>query len=119
MYKELYGDEAKEYLQLYTDEIIKCMADDKQTILVDEEYRGFFIVMDISEPMIVNKRYQGTRVYIRPGFRKTRLLKEFYDELFYRFDGDIFGQTEAGSEHIKVLDKRHDLIAKVYKLKRR
>jgi hypothetical protein len=63
--------------------------------------------------------YNGIRVYIKPKYRKGRLLKQFYDIMFETFDGEIWGMTEAHSEHIKVLDKRHTLVAKVYKLERR
>jgi hypothetical protein len=119
MYLEVFGyTEALTDLELYEDEIVKCMADNTQTILVDDSLRGFFIVQDISEPMLKTKRYQGTRVYIHPKHRKGKLLKEFYDYLFENFDGIILGNTEITSEHIKVMDKRHELVSKVYKLRR-
>jgi hypothetical protein len=120
MYKEVFGDDTVDNLDVYIKEVMTLFLDDKQTILIDSKYRGFFIVTDISEPMLKTPRYQGTRVYIRPDYRKSKLLKEFYDELFKRFDkGIILGQTEITSEHIKVMDKRHNLVAKVYELNRR
>ena len=119
MYKEVFGDEASDEAILYHQAILASFVDMSETILVDNDYRGFFIVKNISEPMLKTPRYQGTRVYIKPEVRHGKLLKEFYDELFKRFDkGLIFGNTEIDSPHIKVLDKRHKLISKVYELKR-
>ena len=60
------------------------------------------------------------RVYIQPEHRHSSLLARFYKRLFEDFpDGDIMGVTEIHSEHIKVLDKRHELVAKVYRMNRR
>jgi len=120
MYLEVFGyTEASTDLKVYTNDILACMVDKSQTILVDDNLRGFFIVKDISEPMLKTSRYQGTRVYIHPKHRNGRLLKEFYTYLFENFDGIIFGNTEITSPHLKVMDKRHKLVSKVYELVRR
>ena len=120
MAHELFPDEASDDNQLYWDEIFKYITDETYTVFVDEQYRGFFMVKEEHEPIYPNlRRYIGTKVYIQPEARKGRLLKEFYDMLFREFpDGDILGLTEIESEHIPVLNKRHEHIANVYKLKR-
>ncbi len=118
LYKELMPDHAVTDTLVYRFEITKHLADPRDTIYIADH--GFFIVRDETEPMAPTlHRYNGIRVYIQPEHRHSSLLAHFYKRLFKDFpDGDIMGITEITSEHIKVLDKRHELVAKVYKLKR-
>ena len=120
MYKELFGDKAEDDINVYISEIVNHYNNPRDTVYIDSSFRGFFIVRDETEAIAPRlKRYNGIRVFIKPEFRNTRLLAEFYAKLFEDFpDGDILGQTEIDSKHIAVLDKRHELIAKVYKLRR-
>ncbi len=120
MYVEVFGDEASLDARVYQ-EVMKAHLDDpRDSVFLDDKFRGFFIVRDETEPMTPNMhRYNGIRVYIAKQYRKSPLLSVFYQHLFQEFpDGDILGVTEINSEHIAVLDKRHELIAKVYKLNR-
>lgn len=120
MAHELAPDNAIDDFDVYLAEVFKYMNDETMTVYISDTRRGFFMVKDDSEPIYKDlKRYIGTKVYIKEEYRKTRLLKDFYDVLFRDFpDGDILGLTEIDSEHIEVLNKRHELIAQVYKMKR-
>ena len=90
------------------------------TIYVDNELNGFFIIKDVTDivtPSLV--LYEGVRLYIKPHKRNGKLLAEFYAKMFEDFtDGEIIGITEIESKHIPVLEKRHTRIANVYKLNR-
>ena len=120
MYLEVQPTHSVYNILPYINEVRKCFRDPKQTIYVDEEYRGFFIVVDETEAMTPTLPiFNGTRVYITSEHRQSRLLAQFYDRLFTDFnEGIIIGVTDINSKHIKVLDKRHSLIAKVYELNR-
>jgi hypothetical protein len=87
-------------------------------VFIDENKRSLFIMRDVSSPVLNQKLYDGVSVYIKPKFRKTRLLKEMYDFMFDNFDGDIIGMTDIKSEHNEVLTKRHEILGVLYKLKR-
>ncbi len=117
---ELWGDKASLDKAVYNKVIDAHITNPKDSVYVDSEYRGFFIVRDETEAITPElHRFNGIRVYIHPNYRKSPLLTLFYERLFHDFpNGDILGMTEINSEHIKVLDKRHELIAKVYKLNR-
>ena len=118
LYTELTPDHATKDEHVYRVCIAEHLNSYRDTVYIHEH--GFFIVRDETESMAPTlRRYNGIRVYIKPEHRHSSLLAKFYKRLFKDFpDGDILGITEINSEHIKVLDKRHDLIAKVYKLKR-
>jgi hypothetical protein len=118
MYKELQPDYASNDDMVYRQSIIDSIVNPLETVYVHEH--GFFIVRDETEPMMPTlNRYNGIRVYIEPEHRKGFLLASFYKRLFNDFpDGDILGMTESNSEHIKVLDKRHIEVARIYILKR-
>ena len=120
MYLEIFPDDAVDDKRVYYRAIIDHFRDDRDTVYL-EDGKGFFIIRDETEPMAPTKRrYNGIRVYIRPEHRHSFLLAHFYKRLFSDFPkGDILGVTEINSKHIQVLDKRHTLIAKVYKLERR
>lgn len=124
MVRELYYEiaplHATNDIHDYFKVVIEHHMNPLDTIYVDDELRGFFIVRDETEPMAPTlRRYNGIRVYIKPPHRHSSLLARFYKQLFKDFpDGDILGFTEINSPHIAVLDKRHTLIAKVYKLNR-
>lgn len=120
MYMELFKDKAVEDIYPYISMVNRHIDNDKDEIFIDDKHRGFFIVRDETEAVAPTvRRYNGIRVFIHPEHRKGRVLLEFYNKLFSTYpDGDILGCTEINSEHIAVLDKRHELIAKVYKLTR-
>ncbi len=119
MYLELQPTAVRD-LAVYIKVIEGHIDNPKEYVYIDDNYKGFFIIRDETEPMVPSRKmYNGIRVYILPIARKTSILSKFYKRLFKDFpDGEIFGFTEINSEHIKVLDKRHTLIAKVYKLNR-
>lgn len=119
LYKEISLQHAVEDINVYRVAIQEHFDDERDVIYI-EEGKGFYIVRDETEPMTPNlNRYNGIRVYIKPQHRHTRLLANFYKRLFEDYpDGDIVGVTEINSPHIKVLDKRHSCLAKVYKLER-
>jgi len=121
LYKELQPAHYSKDLVVYIDQMYKHFESAVDTVYVEDNYGGFFIVRDETEPMAPTlNRYNGIAVYIRPESRHSSLLARFYKRLFEDFpNGEILGQTEINSEHIKVLDKRHTLIAKVYRLQRR
>ena len=118
LYTELMPDHATTDELVYRQCIMEHMVDDRDTVYVADN--GFFIVRDETEPMTPTlHRYNGLRVFIKPQHRHTRLLANFYTRLFKDFpNGDILGMTEINSEHIDILEKRHELIAKLYKLKK-
>jgi len=118
LYKEMMPAHYNKDMHIYRREIMRHINSSTDTIYVAEH--GFFIIRDETEPMAPTlHRYNGLRVYIEPEHRHTSLLANFYKRLFKDFpNGDILGITEINSEHIKVLDKRHECIAKIYKLKR-
>ncbi len=120
LYKEINPDCATDDMQIYRQAVMEHITDDRDTIYV-ESGKGFFVMRDESEPMTPGyKRYNGIRVYINPEHRHTRLLANFYKRLFKDYpEGDIFGVTEIQSPHIAVLNKRHNLIANLYRLERR
>jgi hypothetical protein len=80
--------------------------------------RGFFIVKDETLPIHNKKFWNGVSVYVKPEFRASKALKEYYDVLFNTFEGTIMGFTEVNSLHNKVLMKRHKLLGYVYELNR-
>ena len=119
LYHELMPDHATDDMCVYRLEIAKHLTDDRDSIYIAEH--GFFVVRDETEDMAPTmRRYNGMRVYIQPEHRHSSLLARFYKRLFKDFpDGDIMGITEIHSKHIAVLDKRHELVAKVYRMNRR
>ena len=121
MYIELFPDDAELAIEPYKDTIRSHTQSENDYVYIDDKYRGFFIVRDETESIAPTlRRWNGIRVYIHPDYRKSPLLATFYAHLFkIHTDGDILGMTEVGSEHIKVMNKRHELIAQVYKLNRR
>ena len=121
MTRELWPEYAHPDLDTYRREILKHIWSKKDYVFIDDDYRGFFIVRDETEPITPDRKIiNGLRVFIKPEYRKSRLLKDFYDIMFEAFpDYEIWGLTEYHSEHNKVLLKRHEPVAIVYKLKRR
>ena len=121
MTSELWPDDASDNSDIYESVMRDHLQTFRDTVFVDDDYRGFFIIREETEPITPTRRvFNGIRVYIRPKYRHSRLLKSFYDKMFEEYpEGEIWGITEAHSDHIKVLDKRHTLVAKVYKLERR
>ena len=120
MTRELWPDHATPNHKEYLREIRKHFWGTKDHIYIDDQGRGFFIVRDETEALTPDRKIlNGLRVYIRPEARKGRVLSQFYDIMFKDFpDYEIWGLTEWNSEHNKVLLKRHEPVAIVYKLKR-
>jgi len=120
MYKELFPLDASSNTDDYVSQIVEHFNDPRDVIYLDDKFRGFFVVRDETEKIAPTlHRYNGIRIYIKKEYRKGRLLAEFYARLFKDYpDGDILGVTEINSEHIAVLDKRHERVANVYKLRR-
>jgi len=120
MYEEVFADKASSNLHDYVVEVMKVYTDANKYIFVDDELNGFFMVESahsILTPTI--HRMEATNIYIYPAKRHSKLLYHFYEKLFDTFPtSEIIGVTEANSEHIKVLDKRHKLVSKVYSIKR-
>lgn len=82
------------------------------------DHRGFFIMKEETPIVKRTPLWNGVAVYIKPEFRKTKALKEYYTYMFENFKGSIMGFTEVNSEHNKVLLKRHKLLGYVYELHR-
>ncbi len=120
MARELFPEEATDDDRVYWDEVFKYMQDDAVYIFIDNLDRGFFMVKEDTDPIYPKmKRYLTVQVFIYEEYRKGRVLKTFYDKLFETFtEGEILGLTEAHSDHIPVLDKRHTHIANLYRLER-
>jgi len=115
MYTELQpeaSDNFSLYLELAENYLVNAYC------FTDEANRGMFIMRDESVSVLPNKLWNGVAVYIKPEYRKTKLLKEFYTYMFKRFEGTIMGYTEVNSEHNKVLLKRHKLLGYVYEINR-
>ena len=91
---------------------------EKDFVYIDEENRSVLIMRDITSPVVNKKIYDGVSVYIKPSFRKSKLLSQMYKFMFENFDGTIIGYTEFSSEHNDVLIKRHKLMGYVYELNR-
>lgn len=88
-------------------------------VYIEAEGKGIFVMRNENDPLTPKViQWFGLVVYIKPEYRHGRLLKTFYDYLFANYEGTILGLTESNSQHIKVLDKRHTCIAKLYRLDR-
>lgn len=103
-------DDFKLFQQLASDYIYKC------NVIIDE--RGFFIMKDETPCVKKTTIWNGVAVYIKPEFRHTSALQDYYRYMFANFKGTIMGFTEVNSEHNKVLLKRHKLLGYVYVLNR-
>lgn len=79
---------------------------------------GFFILKDETPIVKKTKIWNGVAVYIKPEFRHTKCLQNFYITMFTLVEGDILGFTHKDSRHNKVLLKRHTLLGYVYKMER-
>ena len=118
---EIMPEYASDDDSVYWGFIYDALEDDNTYVYVDDYYRGFFIIVDDIDPTLPDyHRYINTKIYIEPEYRKrSRVYKQFWDKLYEDFpDGDIIGVTEINSEHIPVLEKRHERIANVYKVNR-
>lgn len=82
------------------------------------DHRGCFVMKEETPIVKRTPLWNGVAVYIKPEFRKTKALKEYYTYMFEHFKGSIMGFTEVNSEHNKVLLKRHKLLGYVYELHR-
>ena len=117
MYHEMRPDECSkdesDYLKVAEDYLLAY------DVIIETEGKGIFIMRNENDPLTPNViQWFGLVVYIKPNYRKGKLLKLFYDYLFANYEGNILGVTEINSEHIKVLDKRHTCVAKLYRLTR-
>ena len=120
MTMEIFEDKASNDMEVYRKVIIDHLAEPTELVLVDDNLNGFVVIKDATEPITPNyHRYFILRIYIKPEKRHTFLYKAFYDEAFKRYpEGEIWGVTEINSPHIKILDKRHDIVAKIYRARR-
>ena len=114
MYFELDSDSYVEDLNLWLD--LANLHIKKDTVLIDS--RGFFILRDETLPVHKEKVWNGVAVYVKPEFRNSKALKDYYKFMFSNFKGTILGFTEINSLHNKVLLKRHKLVGYVYVLNR-
>lgn len=114
MYLELDKEDTIDDIELFN---ILAMDYIKNTIVMFDN-RGLFILKD--ETPIVKKTsiWNGVSVYIKPEFRHTKCLKDFYKVMFSCVNGIIMGYTHKDSKHNKVLLKRHNLLGYVYQLER-
>ncbi len=119
MMDEVFVGKSASCLSVYVTYIEEALNSSTKWLFIDTDNRGFFMVVNDTETITpLLHRYFATKVYIKPEHRKSRLLAEFYDTLYDRFD-EVVGVTEIGSEHIAVLEKRQERIANVYRIKRR
>lgn len=115
MYNEVQPDNASKDINKYKELAFNHI--EKDFTFIDEENRAFFVMRDISIPVLNKKTYDGVSVYIKPEFRKSNVLNNMYDFMFKEFnDGSIVGMTDANSEHNKVLIKRYKLVGYLYEL---
>jgi len=117
MYMELKPEDCStdpsDYLKVAEDYLLAY------DVIIETEGKGLFIMRNEDDPLTPKLvQWFGLVVYIKPQYRKGKLLKDFYDYLFANYEGNILGLTEINSEHIKVLDKRHTCIGKLYRLTR-
>lgn len=116
MYKELMPGKCSLAESAYRKEMRRYLLRDYVGIIDDV---GFYVIKDVSTAILLDKRYEGIAVYIKPEARKSRALSIMYNHMFKTFtDGDIYGFVEPNSEHLNVLTKRHDLLGHIFKLKR-
>ena len=117
MYLELMPEQCKKDIQSYIDRMKYFIKN--YDVWVDTQLRGFFAIKEITDPITPNKiLYDGMSVYIKPEYRKTKLLYYFYNCMFDNYKGDIIGFVAPNSEHLKVLKKRHKLLGFNYILER-
>ncbi len=118
MTKEVFPLYYSKNLSVYVDALAEHILND--TVYVDDELRGFFVMRvatDLVTPSLI--LYEPTRLYVKPEFRNTRLLYNFYERMYEDYaDGDIIGVTDINSKHIPILEKRQERIANVYKITR-
>lgn len=114
------------YLELDEEDTIDCLNLFRQLALsyisssiVMFNNKGFFILKDETTIVKKTKIWNGISVYIKPEFRHTKCLSEFYKIMFSLVDGTIMGFTEINSTHNKILLKRHSLLGYVYKMERK
>ena len=115
MYDELFDNNSQD-LKVYVEMADRYIKD--CFVFTDENYKGFYIIKDSTIPALPIKRWEGLAVYIKPEYRKTKLLANFYNHMFKSFEGDILGFVEPSSDHLNVLKKRHTLVGHIYILNR-
>jgi len=116
MYNEVQPLIASQEIQKYKELTKQHFKND--FVYIDEDNRSVLIMRDVSSPVLKQKLYDGVSVYIKPQYRKTKLLKEMYDFMFKNFQGTIVGYTDVNSEHNDVLIKRHKLLGYFYEIYR-
>jgi len=116
MTEEVFPAHASSELSVYLDYVSEARLSDTKWIFVDTELNGFFMVVDDLETIApTHHRHLATKVYVKPAKRNSRLLFDFYELLYSKFD-EVIGVTEIGSRHIPVLEKRHERVANVYRI---
>ncbi len=100
----------------YSSEVFKYMRYLKDCNHVYHDKRGFFIVTEAPQPLVIGTpiNYVGEMVYIRPEFRKTKALSEYYDFMFDTFDGDFIAIAQS-DEKDKIMGKRAEFVGNLYK----
>jgi len=118
MYQELQPEECSTLMSDYVAEAIRFI--ETYDVLLERRYRGMVIMENVTNVLTPNlPQWQGVVLYIKPEFRKRRVLKTIYTYLFANYEGDILSLTDINSEHIKVQDKRQPCIAKLYIVNKR
>jgi len=107
---EIASKDIKEYVKLSKKHL------EKDDVWIDE--RGFFIMRDETLNVLDIEIWNGVSVYVKPEYRNTKALKDFYEVMFKNYNGAIMGYTEKSSKHNAVLLKRHNLMGYVYALNR-
>lgn len=114
MYMEVTPDLVVDITSRYEDLLHSHIK--KDIVIFDD--RGFFIMREETLPIHKYRSWNGVSVYVKPEYRHTKALKEYYDYMFKNFYGTIYGFTDAASKHNKVLMKRHKLLGYVYEINR-
>jgi hypothetical protein len=120
MYKEVFVDSALSDIVIYRNEVLKCLKDQTCTVILVNETIGFAMIRDDTELMTPTlKRYNITRVYVKPECRGGRAYTTMKNWIATNFsDGDVIGMTEVNSNHLPILLKREEVVAVVIKMKK-
>jgi len=120
MYEEVFPDDAVDDELVYRQEVVECLIDEKYVVILVDDNKAFAMIRDDTELMTPTlKRYNITRVYVKPehrGGRAYATMKNWVAENFS--DGDVIGMTEVNSNHLPILLKRDEVVAVVMKMKK-
>lgn len=116
MYNEVQPELASQDMKKY--EILAKEHLKHDFVFIEDSNKSLLIMRDVSISVLDQKMYDGVSVYIKPKYRKTKLLKQMYSFMFKNFKGTIVGYTDINSEHNNVLVKRHKLLGFFYEINR-